>query len=116
MQDANALVYAAMAGKVLPGYALIPDGLTFQRAETLIPADKRGNLTLVMRGIGYSAARLDLESVRQAIAGQPVEIARDYLLQSLPLQADPDMQVWPDWFGRMPYLTFRTEIEVKPQG
>jgi len=116
MQDANALVYAAMAGKVLPGYELIPNGLTFQRAETLVPADKRGNLTLVMRGIGYSAARLDLEAVRQAIAGQPIEIARDYLLQSLPLQADPDVQVWPDWFGRMPYLTFRTEVEVKPQG
>ncbi len=116
MQDANALVYAAMAGKVPPGYELIPDGLTFRREETLVPADKRGNLTLVMRGIGFVAARLDLEVVRQAVAGQPVERARDHLLQSLPLQADPVVQVWPDWFGRMPYLTFRTEIEVKPQG
>lgn len=116
IQDANALVYAAMAGKVPPGYELIPNGLTFERAETLVPADKRGNLTMVMRGIGYSAARLDLEAVRQTIAGQPVQTVREYLLQALPLQADPEVQIWPGWFGRMPYLTFRTDIQVQPQG
>ena len=115
MQDANALVYAAMAGKVPPGYELIPNGLTFRREETLVPADKRGNLTFVMRGLGFVAARLDLQAVRQAVAGQPVERARDHLLQSLPLQADPVVQVWPDWFGRVPYLTFRTMIDVRPE-
>jgi len=116
MQDANALVYAAIASRVPPGYELIPNGLTFDRAETLVPADKRGNLTLVMRGTGFAAARLDMTAVRKAIAGKPIESARLYLLQSLPLQADPDVRVWPDWFSRLPYFTFRTEIEIKPQG
>jgi len=115
LQDANALVYAALARQVPPGYDLIPKGLEFQRVETLAPADKRGNLTLVMRGIGFAAARLDLQAIREAVAGKPVDEARLALLQSLPLQANPDVQVWPDWFGRVPYFTFRTQIDVKPQ-
>jgi hypothetical protein len=116
MQDANALVYAAIASKVPSGYELIPEGLLFERTETLVPADRNGNLTLVMRGIGFAAARLDMAKVRKAIAGKPVESARLYLLQSLPLQADPDVRVWPKWFSRLPYFTFRTEIDIKPQG
>jgi len=116
MQDANALVYAAMAAQVPPGYELIPNGLGFRRDETLVPADKRGNLTLVMRGTGYASARLDLEAVRRSVAGLSIKQARAHLLETLPLQADPDVQVWPDWFGHVPQLTFRTEIEVRPQG
>lgn len=116
MQDANALVYAAMAAQVPPGYELIPNGLGFRRDETLVPADKRGNLTLVMRGTGYASARLDLEAVRRSVAGLSVKQARTRLLETLPLQADPDIQVWPAWFGRVPHLTFRTAIEIRPQG
>jgi hypothetical protein len=116
MQDANALVYSALASKVPPGYELISNGLAFQRQETLVPADKRGNLTMVMSGTGFASARLDMEKVRRAVAGKPLESARGYLLDTMPLQADPLVEVWPDWFGRVPYLTFRTEIEIKPQG
>jgi hypothetical protein len=116
MQDANALVYAAMAAKTPPGHELIANGLTFLREETLVPADQRGNLTFAMRGSGYAAARLDTDAVRRAVTGKPVESVRKYLAQVLPLQANPLVEVWPDWFGRMPFLTFRIEIQVKPQG
>jgi hypothetical protein len=49
------------------------------------------------------------------VAGKPLESAQAYLVKALPLQADPLVQVWPDWFGRVPYLTFRTEVQVKLQ-
>jgi hypothetical protein len=71
---------------------------------------------MVMSGTGFASARLDMEKVRRAVAGKPLESARGYLLETMPLQADPLVEVWPDWFGRVPYLTFRTEIEIKPQG
>ncbi len=116
MQDANALVFAAMATKVPPGYELIPNGLLFQRQETLVPADRRGNLTLVMRGTGFAAARIDLDAVRRAIAGRPVASARSYLSESLPLQADPRLDVWPAALGRMPFLAFRISMDVRPEG
>ena len=115
MQDANALVYAAMAAQTPPGHELIANGLTFQRQETLTPADVRGNLLFAMRGSGYAAARLDTDVVRKAVAGKGLDAAKAYLAQSLPLQAEPLVQVWPSWFGRLPFLAFRTEIEVKPQ-
>jgi len=116
MQDANALVYAAMAAKTPPGHELIANGLTFQRVETLVPADQRGNLSFAMRGSGYAAARLDTDAVRRAVAGKGRETVRAYLTQSLPLQAEPIVQVWPSWFGRLPFLPFRTQIEIRPQG
>ena len=116
MQDANALVYAAMAAKTPPGHELIANGLTFQRVETLVPADQRGNLSFAMHGSGYAAARLDTDAVRRAVAGKGLETARAYLTQSLPLQAEPIVQVWPSWFGRLPFLPFRTQIEIRPQG
>jgi hypothetical protein len=115
VQDANALVYAAMAAKTPPGHELIPNGLSFQRVETLVPADKRGDLTLVMRGSGFAAARLDSGAVRKAVTGKSVEAADVYLSQALPLQSDPQVEIWPSWFGRMPFLSFRIEIQVKPQ-
>ena len=116
MQDANALVFAAMATQVPPGYEMIPNDLLFQRQETLVPADRRGNLTLVMRGVGFAAARIDLGAVRKAIAGKSVESAKLYLMQSLPLQAEPDVNTWPAGLGRLPQLAFRISIDVKPEG
>jgi hypothetical protein len=116
MQDANALVYAAMAAKTPPGHELIANGLTFQRVETLVPADRSGNLSFAMRGSGYAAARLDTDAVRRAVTGKGLETAKAYLTQSLPLQAEPVVQVWPSWFGRLPFLAFRTGIEIRPQG
>jgi len=116
MQDANALVYSEMARLVPPGYELIPTGMAFQRKETLVPADQRGYLTLVMGGSGYAVAQLNQAAIRQAVSGLSVERAQDYLRQSLPLQADPIVQIWPSWFGRVPYLAFRTEVEIKPHG
>ncbi len=116
MQDANALVFASMARQVPPGYEMIPNGLLFQRVETIVPADRRGNLTLVMRGTGFAAARLDLDAVRRAVTGKSVDSARAWLLESLPLQVDPDIQVWPDWLGRLPSLAFRINIDIRPEG
>ena len=116
MQDANALVFAAMAAKVPPGYAMIPNGLLFQRLETIVPADSRGNLTMVMRGTGFATARLDMGAIRKAVAGKTMDTARDYLLGSLPLQVDPEIKIWPEWMSRLPNLAFRITIEVKPEG
>jgi hypothetical protein len=116
MEDANALVFVAMASKVPPGYEMIPNGLLFQRLETITPADRRSNLTMVMRGTGFAAARIDLGAVRKSVAGKSVEDAKIYLMQSLPLQFDPDMVIWPEWLDRLPFLSFRISIEVKPEG
>jgi hypothetical protein len=32
------------------------------------------------------------------------------------LEAEPGIQVWPDWLGRLPFLAFRTTVDVKPEG
>ncbi len=115
MEEANTLVYAGMAARVPPDYELIADGLTFQRGEVIVPADAGGDILLEVSGTGYAAAHFDHDQIRRAIAGQPVEEALNYLSKTLPLQREPAIVIKPDWLGRVPWLPFRIEIEVKTQ-
>lgn len=113
MQDANTLVYAEMAARVPPDYELIADGLTFQRGEVILPADANGDILMEMSGAGFAAARFDHNKIRRAIAGKPVDEAINYLMRELPLQTAPEVNVHPDWLGRVPWLPLRIEINVK---
>lgn len=113
--QANDLVYQALAESVLPQYTLVPDSLRFFQDE-VIGVDNQGRVTFEMVGEGVMAARLSLEEPVAAVAGQDVDIALAYLYQELPLRRYPSARVWPDWFGRMPYLPVRIQTEVVTEG
>lgn len=115
MQDANTLTYAEMAARVPPDYELIADGLAFKRGVVILPADSTGDILMQMSGEGFAAARFDLDQIRRAIAGKPIDEAALYLNRQLPLQTNPSLSVMPEWLGRMPYLPLRIEVEVKTQ-
>jgi hypothetical protein len=38
------------------------------------------------------------------------------LKESLPLKRDPVIRIYPDWFPWIPWLSFRVNTEVIPQG
>ena len=82
----------------------------------MLGVDGQGRVTFEMVGEGVMAARLELDEPLQAIAGQETEVALAYLYQQLPLRRYPDARVWPDWFGRMPYLPVRIHPEVVTGG
>ena len=65
-----------------------------------------------MVGEGVMAARLSLEEPLERVAGQEVGVALAYLYEHLPLRRYPSAYIWPDWFGRMPYLTVRIQPEL----
>jgi hypothetical protein len=76
--------------------------------------DSEGRVTFEMIGTGQIAALFAVEEPVRQIAGQETEIALAYLNDVLPLRDYPTVRIWPDWFGRLPYLPIRiqTEIEV----
>jgi hypothetical protein len=113
--QANELVYEELAAAVEPGFELVPDTFRFYGDEVL-GVDQQGRVTFEMVGEALMAASLDVEEPVAEIAGQDIGIAAAYLYEQLPLSDYPTIRVWPNWFGRMPYLPVRIQTEVVPGG
>ncbi|MFZ0546385.1 MAG: baseplate J/gp47 family protein [Candidatus Promineifilaceae bacterium] len=111
--QANGLVYEELASAVKPGYELVPESLDFRSGEVL-GVDSEGRVTFEMIGQGQIAAQFAVEGPVRKVAGQESEVGMAYLNDVLPLRDYPTVRIWPDWFGRLPYLPIRiqTEIEV----
>jgi hypothetical protein len=106
------LVYEEMADAVEPGFELVPESLAFSSGEVL-GVDGEGRVSFEMIGEGLMAARLTSEDLVSAIAGQKEGVAASYLYERLPLRDYPTVRVWPDWFGRLPYLPVRISTQVE---
>lgn len=106
------LVYEEMSGAVEPGYELVPESLAFGSGEVL-GVDGEGRVSFEMIGEGLMAARLTSEDLLASIAGQETGVAVSYLYERLPLRDYPSVRVWPDWFGRLPYLPVRISTQVE---
>ena len=109
--QANDLIYQELIGNVLPGFELVPSSLNLFSGE-VAGVDGDGRVTFVMIGEGQMAALLDVSEPINAITGQEPDVAMAYLDQQLPLRAYPTTDVWPSWFGRMPYLPVRIDTEI----
>ena len=69
-----------------------------------------------MIGQSKMAAKLDLENEIDQIVGQQVGLAKTYLFERLPLSDYPTVRIWPNWFGRIPYLPVRITTEIDTSG
>ncbi|HTP09727.1 MAG TPA: hypothetical protein VMP08_15835 [Anaerolineae bacterium] len=119
-EDANSLVFNALNAQTPPGYELLPEGMAFQRGEASVISDTQVvTQTLYqfpMQGSGFAAADLDVGAAVEKITGKPLEEATTLLQDSLPLKKEPEIAVFPKWFPWLPWLSFRIQTEVNPQG
>jgi hypothetical protein len=119
-EDANSLVFGALNAQTPPGYELLPEGMAFQRGEAFVISDTQTmSQTLYqfpMQGTGFAAADLDVGTAVSKIAGKPLEEAAAVLQDSLPLKTEPQIAIFPRWFPWLPWLSFRIQTEVNPQG
>jgi hypothetical protein len=113
--QANGLIYEGLAAAVRPGYELVPESLLF-RAGDVIGIDNEGRVTFNMIGEAQIAATLSVEQLLDEVAGQETEVAMAYLYERLPLRRYPTARVFPDWFGRIPYLPVRVQTEIATTG
>ncbi len=109
--QANDLVYSQLIGTVRSGYTLVPDSFNFY-SDGVSAVDGEGRVNFSMVGEGIIAAQLDLAPHLSEIAGQETDLAMRYLYEQLPLEVFPEARVLPDWFGRLPYLPARIQVEV----
>jgi hypothetical protein len=119
-EDANSLVFGALNAQTPPGYELLPEGMAFQRGEAFVISDTQTLSQTVyqfpMQGTGFAAANLDVGTAVGKIVGKPLEEATALLQDSLPLKKEPEIAIFPKWFPWLPWLSFRIQTEVNPQG
>jgi hypothetical protein len=104
--QAISLVYETLADSVERDFELVPESLNFTSGE-IIGVDGEGRVTFNMVGEGLMSARLNTNDLLDRITGQDVRVAQAYLYENLPLIDYPNIEVWPGWFGRVPYITTR---------
>ena len=110
--QATGLAYETLSLAVNPEFELVPDSLNFYSGEVL-GVDSQGRVSFEMIGEGLTAARINIESTLDMIAGQETEAGLAYLYKTLPLRDYPTAQVIPNWFGRLPYLPVRIQVNVE---
>jgi hypothetical protein len=109
---ATGLVYEALIAAVSPEFELVPDSLNFYSGE-VTGVDSQGRVSFAMIGEGLTAARLDVETNLAKIAGQKTDDGLAFLYETLPLREYPTVRVIPDWFGRLPYLPTRMQVQIE---
>lgn len=109
--DAFGVVYTALAAETPPGYRLLPAGIVPRRGEVLA-VDEEGRVTILMQGQARIAAEIDEGRIIERIRGMDLVEAQDWILQNVSVQGAPAIDIWPDWFGRIPYLPIRISTQV----
>jgi hypothetical protein len=111
--QAIGMVYEELARSVSREFELVPSSLKFINGE-VIGVDNEGRVTYEIEGEGIIAARLPEDELKEIVAGQAVGVAASFLYEELPLSDYPEINVWPEWFGRLPYLPVRIQTINDP--
>lgn len=110
---ARQVAYAGLRPRIRPGLQVAPGALTFTRG-TIQTIEPNGRVTFLMDVRGSSTVAIDVDAVRERIAGTSVTEARRRLERELMLEPSvpPQIDVWPGFFGRMPALPTRIRVEI----
>lgn len=110
--NAEAVGYAALVRRLPAGHVLVDTDFEI-REPTGGP--QNGVIQFAVSAVGYAAAEVDPEVVRQTVRGKSLAHAADLLVTRWPLAQPPQIQVWPRWLTRMPLLPLRITVQVTPE-
>lgn len=109
--DARQVAQAALGELIAAGEALQPGNDRYQRGPETFTADE-GVVAFSVSAEGWAVPLVDRETVRQAVKGQTIPAALDGLGRLVPLSRTPQIQVWPVWLDRLPWMPFRIDVVV----
>lgn len=111
---AEQVVFAYMANEIARGRVILPESIAYERGVvTFDPATR--TISFVMSGTGMVQGQIDSAFLEDSLAGQSEESAMNYLLTQVDYLdgTTPQIEISPNWFGRMPMLPFRITINVE---
>lgn len=111
-QSARSAALARLSAQIPPGRRLVLDSIRYERGPV---RTENGQTTFTLSASGNIAAAVDVDRVRQRIAGMDVQTALDTLNQGwlLDPRRAPEIEVWPAILGRLPALPIRIGVSVE---
>ena len=94
--------------------ALAPSSVSFTRDEKAT-SDDAGRIKFGIVAKANASAAIDLEAIKQTARWQPVEQVGNLLYDKYPLNARPEIKLFPSWFQRMPWLAWRIDVVISGQ-
>lgn len=110
------LVNEQLIMEVPDGFSIMPDTIQTRIGE-LQGVDGAGRVSLEMLGEAVVLVDLSMQDALNDIRGQDIPVAIAHLNEQLPLSKQPTVEVWPERFGRIPFLSARiyTQIDTSSQ-
>jgi hypothetical protein len=109
-ETAQEMARRALERQVREGFHLVPDSVHISPGGATEVDPDTGVVRVLMDGVGLMEADIDALLLQSAIRGRPVDEALAYLRRSLPIEAEPTLEVRPEWMLRVPWLSFRISI------
>ncbi len=106
-ETAQELTRRALLRQVRGGFHLLPETVHVSRGNDVQVDQDSGAVRFVMDGVALMEADIDVNLLREAIRGRPVEEAITYLNRTLPVERAPVLRVEPGWMRRVPWMPFR---------
>nr|MBI2905924.1 hypothetical protein [Chloroflexota bacterium] len=104
---------AQLESQVGNALVILPETVAFSR-ETLVTVDSAGHVLFNINARAEATAAIDTDAVRAAARWQPAGGIVESLYEQFPVVVRPDVSVWPLWFPRLPWLTWRIDVTIKP--
>ena len=116
--DATPLMLKILRNQVRSGFDLLPETCRLQRSELVGVRQEDRAVQFIMEGSGVMAAHMDVPLIQEAIRGQTPEYALNYLRANVPLRAEPQVALTPEWLPlhRIPWLPLRINVIVQTGG
>ncbi|MDY7039939.1 MAG: baseplate J/gp47 family protein [Chloroflexota bacterium] len=113
--DALPLVQEVLRSQLRSGFDLLPETCRLQLGQVTGVREEDRAVQFIVEGTGVMAARMDIPIIQEAIRGRTPEFALDYLRTNVPLRAEPQVDLSPEWLPvkRIPWLPLRINVVVQ---
>ncbi len=108
--DIQQVAYRRLLSQVPEGYRLTD--ARFEIGESAEEDVGPGQYAFFVTAHGYATAEINVGEVENALRGSRIARAEEYLTETLPLAAPPEIEVTPTWFPFLPRLPMRMSIDL----
>jgi hypothetical protein len=105
---------AALDAQLGESLAMLDETVSFSR-DPNVTIDDSGRVHFRVTAEAEASAVIDQARVRDLAQWQFADQLPGLLMQAFPLAGPPQVDVWPGWFARLPWMGWRIEVDVRPQ-
>ncbi|MBM4424532.1 MAG: hypothetical protein FJ030_14285 [Chloroflexi bacterium] len=111
--DAFAVGQAELESRLGRSLAIVPGAAAFARDQNST-VDSEGRVTFDITARADAVASINPDEVRAAAQWQLAEQTPDLLYARFPVVSKPQVEVWPRWFPRTPWLAWQIDVSIQP--